>query len=140
MEYKLFIASFIISVFIGAPTLWAACHLYNRLAQHFGKPSIPVFLPSKAIGIAAAVFVLSIGIDFSVEWLSILADLTGTAGQLQRLILSVILCLLGETIMVGWALPTTQAKAIAVVLLQIAMEIIIVSVLMAAFSMISPLF
>jgi hypothetical protein len=133
------IASLLVGVLVGATTLWAAVHLYNRLASSDGQLVVPEPSPRKAIGITILLILLSCGIQLVLECFSPGADLHKISDQIPMHLASAMISFLGSVILVSLFLPTTPRRAILVVLLQVAMEIVIVFVLLGAIAAIYAL-
>ena len=124
------LGSILVAMLIGAVTLWGACRVYNRLARSDGQLVIPEPTPRKALGITALLMLLDWGVKIVLELFA--GSLHGDSRSSQILVhlVAAAFGFLMSAVLVSLLLPTTARRAILVVLLQIAMEILIVVALL----------
>ncbi len=129
------LGSILVAMLIGAVTLWSACHVYNRLARSDGQLVIPEPTPRKALGITALLMLLDWGAKTGLELFAGSLHGDSRSIQIQVHLLAAVFSFVAAAVLVSLLLPTSPRPAILVVLLQIAMEIVIVVVLVGVITL-----
>jgi hypothetical protein len=126
------LAETLFAVLIGGVTFWVACWAYNRLVGADSHGTVPLPTPRMAIGITVLLLIIDGLANVILGFCSDYLCGATRENHLQVVLGAGAVTFLAGAILASLLLPTTPRRAILVVLLQLAMEIVIAAAILAA--------
>lgn len=119
------LAEALFAVVIGAVTFWGSCWTYSRLVGVNGPRAVPLPTPRLAIGITVLLLVIDGGANLVLRFCSEYLRGASRESEVQVLLATGAVNLLAAAVLASLFLPTTPRRAILIVLLQMAIEIVV---------------